>query len=55
MQTLTANDRYRGALAAAADPARFVHALAGAGYATDPGYAGKILRLLRDPAIAEAP
>jgi flagellar protein FlgJ len=52
---LLGSGRYRGAVAAAADPARFLRALAGAGYATDPGYAGKILRLLRDPAIAEAP
>jgi flagellar protein FlgJ len=54
-QMLLSNERYHHAIAAASDPARFVRGLAEAGYATDPAYAAKILRLLGDPAIAEAP
>jgi flagellar protein FlgJ len=52
---LRGNGRYGDALAKAGDAAGFVHGLARAGYATDPDYAGKILRLMRDPAIAGAP
>lgn len=52
---LLGNGRYKEAVDAAGDAVSFVHGLARAGYATDPQYAPKILRLLRDPAIAGAP
>jgi flagellar protein FlgJ len=52
--TLLSSERYRGAVAVASDPAAFVHSMARAGYATDPNYAGKILQILRDPAIEAA-
>lgn len=39
--------RYRGALEAVAEPEAFLHALHQAGYATDPDYADKVLRLWR--------
>jgi flagellar protein FlgJ len=41
------NPRYEKALAAAGDPDRFAHELQQAGYATDPNYAQKLLRLMR--------
>ena len=53
--TLLGSGRYRDAIRSAGDAASFVHGLARGGYATDPGYAKKILTLLRDPAIAGAP
>ena len=40
------NPRYRPALAVAADPERFLRALHGAGYATDPRYADKAIEVL---------
>ena len=52
---LLGSGRYREAVQKAGDAASFVHGLARAGYATDPQYAPKILRLLRDPVIAGAP
>lgn len=52
---LLGNGRYRQAIDNAADPAAFVQGLSRGGYATDPAYASKILRLFRDPVIAEAP
>ena len=54
-ELLLGNGRYKEAITKAGDAASFVHGLARAGYATDPNYAPKILRLLRDPAIAGAP
>ena len=53
--TLLGSGRYRDAIRNAGDASSFVHGLARGGYATDPGYAKKILTLLRDPAIAGAP
>jgi flagellar protein FlgJ len=53
--TLLGSGRYRDAIRSAGDASSFVHGLARGGYATDPGYAKKILTLLRDPAIAGAP
>jgi len=53
-ELLLGNGRYKEAITKAGDAASFVHGLARAGYATDPNYAPKILRLLRDPAIAGA-
>lgn len=38
--------RYAGALAYVDDPRAFAHAIAAAGYATDPAYAGKLVRLM---------
>ncbi len=44
--------RYREALARADDPRAYLEALAGAGYATDPRYADKIMAILsREPAL----
>jgi len=43
---LQGDQRYRRALDAARDPARFADELQKAGYATDPNYAAKILRVL---------
>ena len=54
-EMLLGNGRYKEAVSKAGDAASFVHGLARAGYATDPEYAPKILRLLCDPAIAGAP
>lgn len=44
---LTANPRYRQALAVADDPEDFMRAVQTAGYATDPGYADKVLGIWR--------
>lgn len=49
---LTENPRYRQALAAD-DAAGFAHGLQAAGYATDPAYAAKILRLMDSPLLAD--
>lgn len=43
---LDSNPRYREVLAAAEDPESFAHQLQQAGYATDPNYANKILRIM---------
>ena len=51
---LKSQPRYAAALANADDPARFMRSLQQAGYATDPGYARKVLELLGDDAIAGA-
>jgi LysM repeat protein len=40
------NRRYHGALAVADDPRAFIQAIATAGFATDPVYAAKIIRLM---------
>jgi flagellar protein FlgJ len=42
------NDRYQPALAQAASPAGYMRALQEAGYATDPQYAEKVLRVWRE-------
>lgn len=49
-----ANPRYRQALASAADSGAYLHELHKAGYATDPGYAAKIKRILGGDALNEA-
>jgi len=51
---LRSKPRYEPALSNARDPARYLQSLQQSGYATDPKYAAKILRLLQDPVIAEA-
>lgn len=51
---LRTNPRYRQALAQAHDPASFARSLQAAGYATDPGYANKILRIFGDERVAGA-
>ena len=43
--------RYREALAHTADPKAFLDALQAAGYATDPQYAAKVLRVLNQPVL----
>lgn len=48
------NPRYRQALASAADNSAYLHELHKAGYATDPGYAAKIKRILGGDALNEA-
>jgi LysM repeat protein len=40
------NRRYHGALAVADDPRAFAHAISAAGFATDPVYAAKIIRMM---------
>lgn len=42
------NARYQQALSYASEPERFIRALQTAGYATDPNYADKVLRIQRD-------
>jgi flagellar protein FlgJ len=51
---LTAKPRYQQALASASDAPQFVRELQAAGYATDPEYANKILRVMNDDAIQSA-
>lgn len=48
---LKTNPRYRQALAQTHDPASFARSLQAAGYATDPGYAKKILSIFGDQRI----
>lgn len=43
---ISSNPRYRSALDQASDSAAFVHGLQEAGYATDPAYGAKIMRIL---------
>ena len=50
---LQENPRYREALGVR-DPVAFAHALARAGYATDPAYADKIAAILKRPVFREA-
>jgi LysM repeat protein len=40
------NRRYHGALAVADDPQEFIRAIAAAGFATDPNYAARIIRMM---------
>jgi flagellum-specific peptidoglycan hydrolase FlgJ len=40
------NRRYHGALAVADDPQAFIQAIAAAGFATDPNYAARIIRMM---------
>jgi flagellar protein FlgJ len=51
---LKSNPRYGDAIAQADGDIAFAKALQGAGYATDPDYAGKITRVLHSSAMAEA-
>lgn len=48
------NPRYQHALQRAADPRAYVHALARAGYATDPRYADKVLAVLDSDQVRQA-
>lgn len=53
---LSSNPRYQGALEQAANPEQFVRSLQSAGYATDPDYADKILRIANSlPGAGAAP
>ena len=45
MQFITGNPRYQQALDKAADPKAYIRELQRAGYATDPNYARKILKI----------
>ncbi len=55
VEFLTSRPRYREALRQADDPRAYLEALSGAGYATDPRYANKILAILeREPALEVA-
>ena len=47
LNLLTQNERYKGALDKAENVEQFLHNLQGAGYATDPNYAKKIMATLR--------
>ena len=51
---LEASPRYREALAAAGDPARFTAGLQRAGYATDPDYAAKIMAIYNSDTYRQA-
>jgi len=51
---LNGHVRYKQALDVAQDPGRFADALHKAGYATDPDYAGKIMRVLTGSALRAA-
>ena len=44
---LSQNPRYKACFSHTKDPGKFVDALAGAGYATDPDYASKIKNIIR--------
>ncbi len=46
--------RYRAALSAGLDAARFADRLQAGGYATDPGYADKIRAILKNPILQQA-
>ncbi|WP_297526473.1 flagellar assembly peptidoglycan hydrolase FlgJ [Thiohalobacter sp.] len=46
--------RYREALARAGDAESYVRAIADAGYATDPAYADKVMRIYRGPELRDA-
>lgn len=50
---LTQNPRYSQVLQNASDPDRYVHGLQEAGYATDPGYAAKIKRIMNSGIIQD--
>ena len=52
---LRGNPRYRDALQQTADPKAFFESLQAAGYATDPRYAEKILKVLDNAAIRRVP
>lgn len=48
IEFLAGNPRYANALAKAQDPSAYMNELQAAGYATDPRYAEKVLRILRE-------
>lgn len=48
------DSRYKNALSNVSDPNRYVNALYDAGYATDPGYAGKILSIYHGDELQQA-
>lgn len=48
------NQRYTGALSNVDDPKRYIDALQGAGYATDPNYANKILSIYHGDELQQA-
>ena len=47
LNLLTGSERYQGALEKAENVEQFLHGIQGAGYATDPDYAKKIMATLR--------
>ncbi|WP_406666967.1 flagellar assembly peptidoglycan hydrolase FlgJ [Gallaecimonas sp. GXIMD1310] len=53
VKLLQHSPRYQQALKWAKEPARFLQELQGAGYATDPHYAQKILQVLGHPALSK--
>lgn len=53
-QLIANNPRYQNALASAADPRAYVHALQRAGYATDPHYAQKVLSVFASDSLQQA-
>ena len=54
LSVLKGDQRYQRALDAAQDPARFADELQKAGYATDPNYAAKIIRVLTSGPLSAA-
>lgn len=51
---IKSNPRYRDALQQAANPARYMHELQQAGYATDPRYAEKVMQIFHSDLLAVA-
>ena len=51
-QLLSANPRYQNVLARGQDAAGFAQGLQQAGYATDPNYADKLMRVIRQADLA---
>jgi hypothetical protein len=54
VEFLRSNPRYVRALQLVDDPVGFAHALQNAGYATDPGYARKIIDILNGEVLTQA-
>jgi peptidoglycan hydrolase FlgJ len=53
VQFIKTNPRYSNAIKMAADAERYMHELQQAGYATDPNYASKVMRIYQDEAIQQ--
>ncbi len=51
---LRSNPRYAGVVSNGKDAAGFAHGLQKAGYATDPAYANKLMRLINGPSLKQA-
>ena len=54
MSTLQGSPRYADALSSAASPEAYAREIGRSGYATDPDYTGKLLRILKSPTLSSA-